>query len=81
MTPEPERRSAVTAAASSRVARGAAPTFRAVLPNGLTLLVRENHANPTLSVQGLVKAGAIFDRPSRAGLARFTASIHSCAYS
>jgi zinc protease len=69
-------------------ARGGAPstasaprrTVRSVLPNGLTLLVRENHANPTISIQGLVKAGAAFDLDaaadgSRAGLARFTASM------
>jgi len=60
-------------------------TFRAMLPNGLTLLVRQNHANPTLSLHGLVKAGAIFDGAhdaqsatpagSRSGLARFTADM------
>lgn len=55
-------------------------TYRAVLPNGLTLLLRENHANPTISIQGLVKAGSVFDLDaaadgSRAGLARFTASM------
>ena len=53
----------------------AARTFRTTLPNGLTLLVRENHANPTLSLQGLVKAGALYDDAAHAGLARFTASM------
>jgi zinc protease len=52
-----------------------ASTFVERLPNGLTILVRENHANPTVSVQGLVKAGAIFDPPGRAGVARFTAGM------
>jgi zinc protease len=62
-----------TTAGAARDARQAKPLFRAVLPNGLTLLVRENHANPTISIQGLVKAGALFDSKGRAGLARFTA--------
>lgn len=53
----------------------AARTFRATLANGLTILVRENHANPTISIQGLVKAGALYDDAPRAGLARFTASM------
>ena len=64
-----------TTTGAAREARGAKPLFRAVLPNGLTLLVRENHANPTLSIQGLVKAGALFDSKGRAGLARFTAAM------
>ncbi|HEU4725526.1 MAG TPA: pitrilysin family protein [Candidatus Eisenbacteria bacterium] len=54
---------------------------RLSLPNGLTLLVGENHANPTISIQGLVKAGALYDNAdaktpgARSGLARFTASL------
>ncbi len=56
-------------------------TTRLTLPNGLTLLVGENHANPTIFIQGLVKAGALFDAAdatapgSRSGLARFTAGL------
>ena len=56
-------------------------TTRLTLPNGLTLLVGENHANPTISIQGLVKAGALYDNAdaavpgARSGLARFTASL------
>lgn len=56
-------------------------TTRLALPNGLTLLVGENHANPTISIQGLVKAGALYDGAdapapgSRSGLARFTAGL------
>ncbi|HET9950548.1 MAG TPA: pitrilysin family protein [Candidatus Eisenbacteria bacterium] len=61
--------------ASTGAVRGSIPTYRRLLPNGLTLLVRENHANPTISIQGLVKAGALFDGGRQAGLARFTASM------
>jgi zinc protease len=42
------------------------------LPNGLTVLVRENHSNPSVSLSGLVRAGAIddpADLPGVAGLA------------
>jgi zinc protease len=53
----------------------AATTGRVVLPNGLVLLVRENHANPTIALHGLVKAGAIFDPPGRSGLATFVAAM------
>jgi zinc protease len=62
-------------AGPARKSRGANESFREVLPNGLTLLVRENHANPTISIQGLVKAGALFDGAGHAGLARFTAAM------
>ncbi len=65
---------------ASAGARAKAATFRSVLSNGLTLLVRENHENPTISLQGLVKAGSVFDLEAapggaKAGLARFTASM------
>jgi zinc protease len=70
----------VTPGASARARVAGQATSRSVLPNGITLLVRENHANPTISLQGLVKAGAAFDLQAapgggKAGLARFTASM------
>jgi zinc protease len=46
---------------------------RQVLPNGIILLVRENHDSPVISLRGLVKAGAIYDTDERAGLADFVA--------
>jgi zinc protease len=48
---------------------------RATLGNGLVVILRENHANPTVAVQGLVRAGAIYDPPGRAGLAAFVAAM------
>jgi zinc protease len=50
-------------------------TSRVVLPNGLVLVVRENHANPTVALHGVVTAGAIFDPPGRSGLATFVATM------
>jgi zinc protease len=54
---------------------GAQAPYRHVLPNGLTLIVRENHANPTIAIQGIVKAGAIYDPPGKSGLASFVAGM------
>ena len=48
---------------------------RIELPNGLVLILKENHANPTLAIQGFVKAGAIFDPPRKSGLSSFVASM------
>jgi len=53
----------------------AARATRFVLANGLTLIVRENHANTTIAVQGAVKAGAIFDPAGKSGLAAFVAAM------
>jgi zinc protease len=48
---------------------------RFVLPNGLTVIVQENHANSTVSFSGaMLSAGALFDPPGQRGLASFTAS-------
>ncbi|MBV9851964.1 MAG: insulinase family protein [Armatimonadetes bacterium] len=47
---------------------------RVVLPNGLTVIVQENHANPTISLSGaILSAGGVFDPPTQRGLADFTA--------
>lgn len=56
-------------------ASAGAPAYRTVLPNGLTLIVRRNAANPTISLQGLVRAGGIFDPPAKSGLAGFVAAM------
>ncbi len=48
---------------------------RTRLSNGLVVLLRENHANPTVAIQGLVRAGGIFDPPGRSGLASFVAAV------
>jgi zinc protease len=48
---------------------------RAALSNGLVVVLRENHANPTVALQGVVRAGAIFDPPGRSGLAAFVGAM------
>ncbi len=56
-----------------------APTpTRVVLPNGLTVVVQENHANATVSLSGAVlTAGGDSDPANRRGLADFTAALLS----
>jgi zinc protease len=44
-----------------------------VLPNGIVLLVRQNHASPSVVLSGYVAAGAVEEQAARAGLAHFTA--------
>ena len=48
---------------------------KVVLNNGLTVVVVENHATPTVSIAGaLMSAGSVFDPQDKRGLAGFTAS-------
>jgi zinc protease len=54
----------------------AAPlAHREVLPNGIVLLVAERPAVPIVAVRVLVRAGAAFDPPDRAGLANLTGAL------
>jgi zinc protease len=48
---------------------------RATLPNGLRVLVAENHNAPLVSVRGLVRSGADHDEAKTAGLASVTADL------
>jgi zinc protease len=47
---------------------------RRELPNGLIILVRENHTSPSVVLEGSLKAGAIFTPREKAGLASFTSA-------
>jgi zinc protease len=46
---------------------------RHVLPNGIVVLVRENHASPSVVITGYLRVGAYDESPEKAGLADFTA--------
>ena len=48
---------------------------RYVAPNGLTVLVIEQHALPIVQVQALVKTGSVQDPPEKAGLANLVAGL------
>jgi len=50
-------------------------TQRHTLPNGITLLVRENFASPAVVVRGYVLAGGEDDAPTTCGLAGFTTDV------
>lgn len=47
---------------------------REVLPNGITVLARANFNSASVSVQGYVSAGSIFESDDKLGLADFVAS-------
>jgi zinc protease len=47
----------------------------AVLPNGLTVIVEENHSNHTVAMTGYLRAGSIHDPIGKYGLASVTASL------
>src|SRR5262245_36916127 len=53
----------------------AARTRRYQFPNGISLLVLENPANPTVSLSGFIKAGAFFNPADKDGLSSITASM------
>ena len=48
---------------------------RVVLPNGMVLLLQENHANPTVALRGVVDAGGVFDPDRKPGLANLVAAM------
>lgn len=48
---------------------------RLVMPNGLTVLVVEQHFVPLVEIRTLIKAGSAQDPPEKAGLANLTASL------
>jgi len=47
---------------------------RAVLPNGIVVLVRSNFASPSVVISGYLNAGSVFEPDGKLGLADFTAS-------
>ena len=62
--------------ASSHIVQAADinPT-RFVMPNGLTVLVQEQHTLPIVQIHALVKTGAAQDPPDKAGLANLVAGL------
>jgi zinc protease len=48
--------------------------FRAVLPNGITVLARSNFNSPSISISGYLPAGAIFESDEKLGLADFVST-------
>jgi zinc protease len=47
------------------------------LDNGLSVVVQENHANPTFAMRGTLNAGKVVEPPTKPGLASITAAMLS----
>jgi zinc protease len=58
-----------------RIARPRLDIERVELPNGLVLLLCENHAIPSVSINGIVRAGSRFDPDEKAGLASLSGEL------
>lgn len=75
------RRSARAALPQSPATRTSLPgpddTLRQVLPNGITVLARENWAAPSVVVEGYLVAGNLDEPANLPGLASFTVSMLS----
>ena len=50
---------------------------RVVLPNGLVVIVEENHANKTIAFTGITRAGSMYDPDGKWGVADLTADMLS----
>lgn len=59
----------------SNASNFAARINRTELPTGATLLVLENHATPTVSIRGSLRAGSYFEPHDKPGLAGLTADM------
>ena len=68
-----ERRPPVTL--SPHALPGPSNTLRETLPNGLTVLIRENPTSPSVVISGYVLAGAEDEPRDKSGLASFTADV------
>ena len=67
---------AMLSAGSNQIAYAAdINPVRFVMPNGLTVLVQEQHALPIVQIHALIKAGAAHDPSDKAGLANLVAGL------
>jgi len=75
----PAERPALRAAATPAAAEFTGEPYAAVtkLPNGLTVVIRENHNNTTVSINGLIRAGRIDDPPLKPGVGNFAVQMLS----
>jgi len=52
-----------------------AKPYRTALPNGMVVIVQENHSNPTVAISGYIKAGSYFDPQGKSGTAELVADM------
>lgn len=60
---------------SERSVPDAAAIVRQKLGNGLAVLIYENHASPSLVVNGYLRGGSMLETPAQSGLASFAATM------
>lgn len=60
---------------SQRIARPRLDVERMVLPNGLVLLLSENHTIPSVSINAIIGAGSRFETDEKAGLGSLTGEL------
>ncbi len=61
--------------AAAHAARVKLDVERVELPNGLILLLSENHTTPSVSINAVVKAGSRYESDEQAGLASLTGEL------
>ena len=64
-----------TGTAASTTARTGTKAVARNLANGLTVIVQENHANPTVTIGGFIQAGSTNDPQGQFGTAAMTAEM------
>src|SRR3989442_14021382 len=69
------RRSVAVPHSQKRTARPKLDVERVELPNGLVLLLSENHSIPSVSINAIVRAGSRFERDEKAGLASLLGAL------
>ncbi|MEW6277240.1 MAG: pitrilysin family protein [Candidatus Eremiobacterota bacterium] len=52
-------------------ARAIEDVVREVLPNGMSVIIKESHGSPTVSLNVFVKAGSMYETPETSGLSHF----------
>ena len=73
LEPKPEAAEGEATATKAELAVEIGPVEKYVLDNGLTVLIKENHTNPVVSVASFSLAGARFEE--KPGVANFVASM------
>lgn len=70
------QRAAKEAEAESRARPpGPAAATRKVLPNGVTVIVKENHASPIVAFQATMLGGLLYEGQEKAGIFNFASSL------
>jgi zinc protease len=68
-------RSEIVASSQNRSARPKLDVERIELPNGLALLLSENHSTPSVAIKAVVRAGSRFEPDEKAGLASLVGEL------